>query len=80
MKSKKITKFGGMTIPADIRRSANLLPGDAVDIDLQSGKIIITAHIPRCFICDSEHDVWNYQGKKICEACIKAMGGMINEC
>lgn len=78
MKSKKITKSGGLTIPADMRRSVNLAAGDAVDIEEQDGKIVISAHIDRCFVCRSEVDVVVYQGKAFCKNCIKALGGMIN--
>ncbi len=79
MKSKKITKSGGITIPAEVRRNHNLFPGDAVDIDSSGNQIIITAHMDRCFICQNEHDVVNYQGKSFCRECIKELGGLISE-
>jgi transcriptional pleiotropic regulator of transition state genes len=79
MKFKKITKSGGITIPSDVRRSFNLQPGDAVDIDIRGNTIRITAHIDRCFICREEQNVVAYQGKAFCPKCIKALGGMINE-
>jgi len=78
MASKKITKSGAITIPADMRRSVNLFPGDAVDIEEKDGKIVISAHINRCFVCRSEVDVVVYKGKAFCKSCIKALGGMIN--
>lgn len=78
MKSKKITKAGGITIPADVRRNHNLFPGDAVDIASNGSQIVFTAHMDRCFICQDEHDVVNYEGKTFCQNCIKALGGMIN--
>lgn len=77
MKSKKITKSGGITIPADVRRDHNIFPGDAVDIDSRGNQIIITTHMDRCFICRNEHNVVNYQGKSFCKACIERLGGMI---
>lgn len=79
MKSKKITKAGGLTIPADMRRSLTLLAGDAVDIEEQSGKLVISAHINRCFVCQSEHDVVLHMGKGFCRNCIETLGGMIHE-
>lgn len=79
MKSKKITKSGGITVPSDIRRASNLMPGDAVDIEQQGRKIIITPHINKCFICREERDVIAYQDKFFCKACIKALGGMVND-
>lgn len=79
MKSKKLTKSGGMTIPSDIRRELNLQPGDAVDIDNQGDKLIITSHIDRCFVCQAEEDTVKYQGKVFCRQCIETLGGMISE-
>jgi len=77
MKSKKLTKAGGMTIPSDLRRELNLQPGDAVDIDNQGDKLIISAHIDRCFICQEEQDTVKYRGKVFCRQCIETLGGMI---
>jgi len=77
MKSKKLTKSGGMTIPSDLRRELNLQPGDAVDIDNQGDKLIISAHIDRCFICQEEQDTVKYRGKVFCRQCIETLGGMI---
>jgi len=79
MKSKKITKSGGLTIPADLRRDVNLMPGDAVDIEVEGDKVIISTHIDRCFICRSENKVVNYGGKAFCKGCIEALGGLIND-
>ncbi|HWP96435.1 MAG TPA: AbrB/MazE/SpoVT family DNA-binding domain-containing protein [Syntrophomonadaceae bacterium] len=79
MNSKKINKAGGLTIPSDIRRSHNIFPGDAVDIDIEGSRIILTAHIDRCCMCRSENEVVTYKGKVFCEECIKALGGLINE-
>lgn len=78
MRSKKITKSGGITIPADMRRSVNMLAGDAVDIEQDGSKLIISGHIERCFICRAEQDVVIYQGKAVCVDCIKALGGLAN--
>ncbi len=78
MKSKKITKAGGLTIPSDLRRALNLIPGDAVDIEQEGRTLIITPHIERCFICQSECNVVSYKGKSFCSECIKGLGGLID--
>lgn len=79
MKSKLLTKSGGLTIPAALRRDINLMPGDAVDIDIKDNQLIIAAHIDRCFICRSEKDVVIFGGKAFCKECITNMGVLINE-
>lgn len=79
MKSKKLNKAGGLTIPSGVRRDHNIFPGDAVDIESDGSRIIITAHTDRCFICHSEIDVVTYKGKIVCGDCIETLGGLIHE-
>lgn len=70
MKQKVISKSGSITIPADIRRENNtFLAGDAVDLTVENGKLIISPHAPRCIFCDSIDDVILFKGKNACKVC-----------
>ena len=69
-KYKKISKSGGLTIPSDIRREFDYTPGDAVDINVEKGKLIITPHTPRCTFCSGVSKVEKYKGKGVCKACV----------
>lgn len=74
IKHKVISKGGGLTIPADIRREHNaFLGGEAVDLTVQDGKLIIAPHTPKCLFCDSVDGVTKFQGRYICKACVSRM-------
>jgi transcriptional pleiotropic regulator of transition state genes len=74
VKSKVISKSGSLTIPSDIRREYySFLAGEAVDITVDDGKLVITPHAPRCIFCDSIQHVVKFQGKHACKECIAAM-------
>ena len=71
-KYKKISKAGGLTIPADIRRDYDFAQGDAVSIVEDDGKLIIQKYNPECFFCGA-HSVKKYKGRYICPKCVAAM-------
>jgi len=74
VRNKMISKNGGITIPSDIRREYNsFLGGEAVDLEVQDGKIILSPHTPRCMFCDSIEDVKKFEDRQICGACIVRM-------
>jgi len=78
MKSKRINKSGGLTIPSDIRRDLGFDAGSAVDLSVEGGKVVIEAHTPRCSICDSVEDLIVYKDKRFCKGCITEMGKEAN--
>ncbi len=78
-KSKRISKAGGVTIPADIRRDMGFDSGSAVDISVSRGSLIVAPHTPRCCFCDSTENVKVHMNKRVCAKCIKSMGELINE-
>lgn len=71
---KVVSKSGSLTIPADIRREYNaFLGGEAVDIHIQNGKLVIAPHTPRCIFCSDIHEVMMYMDKGVCRGCLKRM-------
>lgn len=78
IKTKKIGKSGGITIPSDIRRAIDMDKGAAVDIEVDAGRLIISKHTPRCMFCETIESVVRHQNNYICGNCIKEMGGKID--
>lgn len=71
---KVISKGGSLTIPSDIRREHNtFLGGEAVDLTVEDGKLIIAPHTPRCLICNGVEDVLKFSGRYLCKICISNM-------
>lgn len=74
VRSKVISKSGGVTIPSDIRREFNqFLSGEAVDLQVEDGKIILSPHSPRCMFCGAIEDIRTFEGRQICSSCIERM-------
>lgn len=76
IKHKIISKGGSLTIPADVRREYNFLAGEAVDITVEKGKLVISQHTPRCTFCQGTENVGRYEGKHVCRTCV---GGLVME-
>jgi len=72
-KHKVISKGGGLTIPADIRREYNYLGGEAVDITVDDGRLVVSPHTPRCVFCQGHENVGKHIGKHVCRACVTVM-------
>jgi transcriptional pleiotropic regulator of transition state genes len=73
IKHKVINKSGGLTIPADIRREYGFLGGEAVDITVYEGQLLIEPHTPRCIFCRGVDDVGKYRGRCVCQLCVADM-------
>lgn len=76
IKHKVISKGGGLTIPADVRREHDFSGGQAVDITVEDGRLVVSQHTPRCTFCQGTDFVVKYKGKHICKPCV---GGLVLE-
>lgn len=72
-KHKVISKGGSLTIPADIRREYNYLGGEAVDITVDDGRLVISPHTPRCIFCQGTENVGKYMSRNVCRHCVTRM-------
>jgi transcriptional pleiotropic regulator of transition state genes len=74
VKHKVISKGGSLTIPASIRREYNsFLGGEAVNLVVQDGKLVIEPYTPKCLFCDSQEGVVKQKGRYVCKKCISEM-------
>lgn len=69
VKHKKLTSKAGITIPKDMRLSAGLTGGMAVDLTETADGILIRKHRPACCYCGSEVDVKSIKGRDTCRKC-----------
>lgn len=69
---KKISKSGGITIPAALRRSLGIEGREKVAIVTEAnGDITIKRIEATCILCDSYESIQAFNGKFICKSCIK---------
>ena len=77
MKSTGITRpvdaLGRVVIPMEIRETFDIKTKDILDIYVEGDKIILRKHGESCVFCDSQEDVINFEGKKICKNCISKL-------
>lgn len=69
VKYKKLTSKAGVTIPKDMRLSAGLTGGMAVDLTETADGILISKHKPTCCYCGSIENVKSIKGRDTCRKC-----------
>ncbi len=79
LNQKKVGKSGGISIPVSMRRDMGLQPGDAMDVVMKDGAVVLTPTVPRCQICENTNDVVKLFGKYICKDCAELALGVFNE-
>ncbi|MEG1835868.1 MAG: AbrB/MazE/SpoVT family DNA-binding domain-containing protein [Oscillospiraceae bacterium] len=82
---RKIDKFGRVVLPMETRKLLNLVePKNDDDDNISSyvefytdaDSIIIKKYMPACYFCNSATDMIEYNGIKICKACLEKMNNL----
>lgn len=74
LNQKKISRAGGVTIPAHLRRELGLEAGEVMDIGYTNkGDIVLHRARGFCLFCKSDHDLIMYGGRFVCSTCINRM-------
>ena len=67
---RKVDELGRIVIPIELRRTMGIEEKDALEIYVDSEKIILKKYEPACIFCGNAEDVVNYKGKNICKSCL----------
>ncbi len=67
---RKVDELGRIVIPIELRRTMGIEEKDALEIYVDSEKIILKKYEPACIFCSNAEDVVNYKGKNICKSCL----------
>ena len=67
---RKVDELGRIVIPIELRRTMGIEEKDALEIYVDSDKIILKKYEPACIFCSNAEDVINYKGKNICKSCL----------
>jgi transcriptional pleiotropic regulator of transition state genes len=70
---RKIDDLGRMVIPIELRKTMNINKKDPMEIFVDEDKVILRKYEPACIFCGSADDVIEFEGRIICEECIKKM-------
>ena len=60
-------------IPIEIRRTMNLKPKDALEIYVESDKLIFSTYKPGCMFCGEMSETFEFEGRTICKNCLNKM-------
>ncbi len=70
---KRIDNLGRVVVPKGYRVMLGLKPGDALDIQIDGGKLTMKPHKGTCAFCGKTEICSAYMGKGLCAECLKAI-------
>jgi transcriptional pleiotropic regulator of transition state genes len=70
---RKVDDLGRVVIPIELRRTLDIEEKDALEIYVDSDKIILKKYEPACVFCGDADQIVNFKGKNVCLDCLKAM-------
>lgn len=70
---RKVDELGRVVLPIELRRNLDIAEKDALEIYVDSDRIILRKYEPACTFCGSADDVVNFKGKNVCRECITAL-------
>lgn len=75
---RKVDELGRVVIPIELRRTLDIEEKDALEIYVDSDRIVLRKYEPACVFCGNADEVTNYKGKLVCKECITAMSSKAN--
>lgn len=74
---RKVDELGRIVIPIELRRTMGIEEKDALEIYVDSEKIILKKYEPACIFCGNAEDVVNYKGKNLCKSCLTELSKQV---
>ena len=71
---RTIDKLGRIVIPKSMRQNLNIADRDEVEIFVEGDRIILRKHTGVCLFCGNSEELTEHMGKKVCAACVRALG------
>jgi len=72
---RKVDELGRVVIPIELRRTLAIAEKDALEIYVDSDRIILRKYEPSCacVFCGNADEVTVFKNKNICQECLEAM-------
>lgn len=70
---RKVDELGRVVIPIELRRTLDIEEKDALEIYVDSDRIVLRKYEPACVFCGSADEIVNFKGKNICQECLNSM-------
>ena len=66
---RKVDDLGRIVIPIELRRTLGISVKDALEIYVDTDRIVLKKYLPACIFCGRAEDLLNFNGKNICKNC-----------
>ncbi len=74
---RKVDELGRIVIPIELRRTMGIEEKDALEIYVDTEKIILKKYEPACIFCGNAEEVLHYKGKNLCRACLTELSKQV---
>ena len=71
--ARKVDDLGRIVLPVEMRRMFGILPGDELEIGVDSGSIMLRKIETRCVFCGGEAELRLYRHKQVCTTCSREL-------
>ena len=71
---RKVDELGRVVIPIELRRTLSIEEKDALEIYVDSDRIILRKYEPACVFCGNADGISSFSGRNVCKECMKKMG------
>lgn len=68
---RRVDDLGRVVIPIELRRTLGIQEKDALEIFVDSERIVFKKYEPACIFCGSADEIVDYKNKRICRQCLK---------
>jgi len=72
--ARKVDDLGRIVLPVEMRRMFEIQPGDALEIAVENGGIVLRKVETRCVFCNTTDDLRTYRQKQLCAPCAAELG------
>ncbi|ERI10832.1 AbrB/MazE/SpoVT family DNA-binding domain-containing protein [Aneurinibacillus aneurinilyticus] len=70
---RKIDNLGRIVFPIEVRNKLGIQIGDSLEIFVDGEQIVFKKYAPGCLFCNSISRIVEYEGKKICDSCLREL-------
>lgn len=67
---RKVDELGRIVIPKELRDNLDIALKDPIEIFVEDDFVMLKKYQPSCIFCGEGRNLEDYNGKKICPACI----------
>ena len=70
---RRVDELGRIVLPIELRRSLDIEERDPLEITMDGDRIVLRKYQQTCIFCNAEEDLLDYNGKRVCRACLKRL-------